>query len=110
MIENSIVAGAQDEYDRTMATPEQEAMLEATKIEFQRKLLSSPTAVSHHCDWDDLSVLVFEDDGFIGALFEVLHNHPETAMAKLVRAKAKRMADDLEAAGTTASWGQCRDQ
>lgn len=98
MIENSIVAGAQDEYDALCAesTPEEVAVQEIRKLEFQRQLLNRVDATTHGYDWDDLSVLVFEDDGFIDALFAVLHNHPETAMAKLVRAKAEYLADELE--------------
>lgn len=94
MIENSIVAGAQDAYDEmTREDPAAEALWDARVIEFQRELLNNLEATPADHDWDDLAVLVYEDDEFPAALFEALHSNPELKISKIIRQKAEKMAD-----------------
>lgn len=94
MIENSIVIGAQDAYDDLCREdPEAEALLDARVIEFKRELLSSLSATPADHDWDDLAVLVYEDEGFPAALFEALHSNPELKISKIIRRQAEEMAE-----------------
>src|SRR5690625_3999346 len=70
-----------------------EALWDARVIEFQRELLNNIEATPADHDWDDLAVLVYEDEGFPEALFEVLHSNPELKISKIIRQKAENMAE-----------------
>ena len=94
MIENSMVIGAQDAYDELCREdPAAEALWDARVIEFQRELLNSLAATPADHDWDDLAVLVYEDDEFPAALFEALHSNPELKISKIIRRHAEKMAE-----------------
>lgn len=92
-IENRVVAGAQDEYDRlTSRTSAEEAEHEALAGEVVSALMAGED--TDPADFTDLLVEVAEDEDFPAAVLETLRELPAGELAALVRRHADRIADE----------------
>lgn len=90
-IENSMVIGAQDEYDRKFAEdPEAEARI----CHAEKELAQGNDC--HGYSFSDVLLAVFEDDRYERAIQEIQRELPNCELSQLVLEHSHRIAEEIE--------------